>query len=252
VEIEERAKQMGWTEKEDFRGNPDNWVDADTFVSRAETSLPIAKGTIKRLESEVGDLKKTLGEFSEFYKGAEKRAYDKAIKDLQSKEIEAVEEGDTEKFKKVRNEYADLIQSHPMAAMPQGAIKSPASPADNQEVINTWIEANPWYTEDFEMHEYANKMDKFIGMKKSNRTPEEHMAAVLASVKEKFPDHFGNGASKRSAPSIVEGGESLASTGNAGRRSYSNLPSWAKEQCDRFTKDKLMTREQYCKDYSWD
>ena len=247
-EIEERARQMGWTEREDFRGNPDNWVDAETFVSRADTSLPIAKGTIKRLEGELAGVKQTLAEFSEFYKGAEKRAYDRALKDLQAREIEAVEEGDTDKFKKVRDEYNNLIKDHPMAG---GQGKPASGPVDNQTIIQEWIAQNEWYSENEEMFEYANKMDKFLGMKNQGKDPREHMASVLEAVKKKFPDYFGNGSAKRSAPSMVDSGGDAAPP-NSGKRGYSNLPQWAKEQCDRFVKDKVLTREQYCKDFQWE
>ena len=32
--IENEAREMGWTDKDGFKGDPEKWVDAATFVDR--------------------------------------------------------------------------------------------------------------------------------------------------------------------------------------------------------------------------
>jgi hypothetical protein len=41
---------MGWTAKEKFRGDPERWVDAATFVKNGEESLPILRERLRTLE----------------------------------------------------------------------------------------------------------------------------------------------------------------------------------------------------------
>jgi hypothetical protein len=65
---------------------------------------------------------------------------------------------------------------------------------------------------------------------------------------EEFPNKFGK---KQSIRSRVESGSGRQSRGSSNSQSYDNLPSEAKAACDRFVKQKLMTREQYVQDFDW-
>lgn len=250
MEIEERAKNMGWTPQEDFRGNPDNWVDAETFVGRAETSLPIAKGTIKRLESEVKQLRQNMAEFAEFHRGSEERAFNRAMQTLKKQQIEAVELGDTEKFKAIQSDIDDMVQNHPIAT---GKPKVTAPQEDMKAIVSEWIKSNPWYEDDDEMADYAMRIDTRLRNLHPDKDPREHLELVTEKVKLKFSDRFDNGnnnnKSRRNAVATVEGGDNFATVNVSGKKGYANLPPDAKSQCDKFVADKLLTREQYVKDY---
>ena len=51
---EKRARAMGWRPKEEFKGDPDKWVDAAQFADNADKSLPLAKAEARRaLEVEL-------------------------------------------------------------------------------------------------------------------------------------------------------------------------------------------------------
>jgi hypothetical protein len=66
---------------------------------------------------------------------------------------------------------------------------------------------------------------------------------------EEFPNKFGN---KQAPTSRVESGAGRAGRGNSSNApNYDNLPPEAKAACDRFVKQKLMTREQYVADFDW-
>ncbi len=253
MEIEERARQMGWTPQEEFRGNPDNWIDAETFVERAETSLPIAKGTIKKLEGEIAGLKKDLRDFADFHRTTAEREYNRAMQDLKKKQIEAVEEGDTDKFKAAQAEIEDL-QQHPVVTG-----KTPAG-QDNvaKDAFTQWQSENPWFNSDFEMFEYAQKIDQWLANQKDPKKDiPGHLAKVTQMVKEKFPDRFdGGNNSRRRGPAAVEGGDSLATVATKGK-GFNALPKEAKELCDRLIKQMgndsngkpYMTREKYARDF---
>ena len=47
-EIEQKAKAMGWSPQEEFRGDPDKWIDAAKFVARGENIMPILKENLDR------------------------------------------------------------------------------------------------------------------------------------------------------------------------------------------------------------
>ena len=57
VPIEQRAKDMGWAPREEWRGDPERWIDAEQFVHRGEEILPILRSTNRKLQDEVTALK---------------------------------------------------------------------------------------------------------------------------------------------------------------------------------------------------
>jgi hypothetical protein len=59
-EIAQRAKMMGHIPKEEFRGDPEKWVDADKYVERAENLMPILKSQLGKYENEISSLKATV------------------------------------------------------------------------------------------------------------------------------------------------------------------------------------------------
>ena len=67
---------------------------------------------------------------------------------------------------------------------------------------------------------------------------------------EEFPNKFGV-SKKNVSASRVESGSGRQSRSGSNAQSYDNLPPTAKDACDRFVKQKLMTREQYVQDYDW-
>src|ERR1700675_3488942 len=52
-EVQRQARDMGWQPKEQWKGNPDNWVDAPEFVKRGETFAPFLQHERKRLKTDV-------------------------------------------------------------------------------------------------------------------------------------------------------------------------------------------------------
>ncbi|HEY6019773.1 MAG TPA: hypothetical protein VIY48_07680, partial [Candidatus Paceibacterota bacterium] len=270
--IEERAKRMGHVSQEEFRGNPENWVDAETFVRRAEESLPILKGTLTKMEQKMADqerqmktqaeefktamasLKGDLSEFVEFSKGAEQRAYQKALKELKAEQTKAKNAGDLDAFVEATDKIDSLIAEHPAVTGkgdPKPVIdpKPQAQPTGVQEQFQQWIASDPnafdewkaekdnaWYQEDPDMAVYADSMDRWLintkyvkdGFKMSRR---DHLAEVTKLVKKKFPDFFGNPA--RRVGSMVESDTGGAPGGN-GKQTYSDLPEDARKQCDKW------------------
>jgi hypothetical protein len=277
----ERAKRMGWVPQEEFRGNLDNWADAETFVRLAEESLPIAKGTIKVMEKKMAQqeealrdqtaaiesMKNDFAEFVQFSKASEQRAYDRAVADLQLKQREAVESGDVAAFDKATAELDATIMTHPAAtAAAKKPGTEPASPDGDYpkwmlaepKVFENWTAENEWFHEEPEMFAYAQQMDQFLMAKHGLKRPRStHLADIAKAVRKKFPDHFGNPARKAGSP--VEGDTGGAPRSD-GKRSYHDLPPEAKEKCDKWSgKDGKgtsgtapgFTREDYLKTYKW-
>src|SRR3990167_3523430 len=100
VSVEEKALELGWRPKEEYKGDPEKFVSAEEFVKRGENIMPILKAnnaklleSNKKMSGDITELKQTLSEMGEMLSSSEKRAYDKAIADIEAQQRQAVEDG---------------------------------------------------------------------------------------------------------------------------------------------------------------
>ena len=285
LSIEERAVIMGHVPKEEFKGNPDKWVDAAHWVERAEKLLPISKATVNKLTTDIAELKraaegketaltqeiaglkKTLGEFAEFSKKSEERAYKKALTDLEARQRQAVADADTEAFEQIKTELDDLKQ-HPAvtgtAVTDTGAGTGTAGevkkgwPAESDPVIYTeWAAENEWVS-DVDMAIYARQVDMHLQNTKTFPTQRAQLDAITEQVKKKFPEQFKTENDNKGKPQTVEGGGDGGSPDRGdGKKNYNNLTAEEKRVCDEWTgKDGKgtgtvpgFTREDWVKQY---
>ncbi len=54
--IEQEAHNLGWVPLDQWRGDPEKWTDADTFVKRGKEIMPILRKNNEALQGTVGQL----------------------------------------------------------------------------------------------------------------------------------------------------------------------------------------------------
>lgn len=241
--FEDRALTMGWTPKEQFKGDPDKFVDAETFVKRGEEFLPFVKANNKRLEAaldrqtkETEKLKTTLAQFSEHHSKTEAKAYERAMRELQGQIAASAAAGDVQGVMNATDELSEL------RAEAKAGNTAPVQ-ADEPPELTEWKAENKWFGTDKALTAATIAMgeeavsDGFSG--------KALIKEVDRRLKAEFPNKFEN--PNRKLPGAVEG--SGAAPRRAGK-TYSDLPPEAKSACDDFTKRiPGFTREQYVKDF---
>jgi len=273
--VENRARRMGWVPKDEFRGDPTRWVPAERFVERGENELPIlrerfrrADDTNQRLERELLEVKtklnETLGVFSDFREFAsksEERAYTRAKAEVEAEMRQAAAQGDTAAFDNAKAKLDALepparSQSRREATPPASAPAQsppPLDPATAAE-IRSWVEREPWYRLDPDMHQTANSLYGAIEQSKPHLSTRDKLAEVKRSVMALFPDKFENPA--RSAPASVSSptpGPQTSQAPKSKTKGYDDLPADAKRACDHYVatippdkkSGKKFTREDY-------
>jgi cell division septum initiation protein DivIVA len=241
--VEERAQRMGWTAKEKFRGDPERWVDAATFVKNGEESLPILRERLRTLEKTNVDLGKSVQEFKKMSDTAYERAYGKAKKELEAEVKRAAKAGDEVGAAAASTELADLEKDKAT----RDAAKDATDP-----VFEAWKGENAAWYEDADMQEEA----ELEGYRLAKRMREGKQAKVEGlpflnlvkeAMKKKFPEKFGN--PRRAAGSGVE--RSAAGGDDTGaKKGWDKLPPEAKEAGERYIKQKLYkSKDEYAKVY---
>lgn len=226
-EVEEKAIKMGWTPKDQFKGDPDKWRPADEFVERGENMLPIVRATVKKQEREIAELKQAMKQFGEYHNQTEKRAYDAALATLREQRAAAIALGDGATFEKLDDKIEELRkevdQKNQVAAIKH-------DPEDDPVYVE-WKSKNQWIN-DPKLEKFAVKMGEYLRETGAKETGHEFLDLVGKKVKAEFPEKFEN-ARRTNAPTV----EGAGTAARKGGKSYADLPADARAACDRMTKN---------------
>ena len=242
-EIIQEAIDTGWQPEEQFKGDKSKWRPADEWVERGRNLIPIIKsqvkdykGKIDYLESQLESQKKTTERILKMNENNSKRAYEQAKRKLSAKQMEAVKDGDTEKWARLKEEEDKL--EPPEQVQPEQPSESP--------VFTTWKGSNTWYGQDSDMSLFADSYGKTL--ENSGKTYEQILSEVETKVKEVFPHKFENPA--RNAPPAVESPSVSAPSPAKNKNTYAGLPADAKKMCNQDVGDGLYkSKEDWVKAY---
>jgi len=238
------AKSMGWVEEENFRGSKSNWVDADKFVDKGMNDLPVLRERVRSQAKKMADLESGINEFKSYHERTVANEYQRAMRDLEEKQLKTVDEGDRDEYQRIQKKKQELAQAHSRTATPGST--APANP-----IYTSWKEKNAdWFEKDAELTAYANRMSDYIAeMKPDLIGKQDFLDEVDREVRIRFKDKFEN--TNRGNPNPVESG-GRSRRGRGGGKTFNDLPSEAKAACDKFVRRGQITREQYLQTYEWD
>ena len=263
-EVRQEAESQGWVPKERFRGNESDWVDADIFVKRGREILPILRKNNENLIKDLNSTKEQLKEFreaAEEFKKFQKDAYERKaqeyelrIQAIKESRAQAISDGDGQKVNALDDaldQAKDELKDAKQAV--KDADKTPISAAPvNEDVdpgLQQWLDKNTWFGQDKRMTGIVNGIGESLRLEFPLLKGQAFLSKLDEVLAEEFPNKFGN---KQAPTSRVESGAGRAGRGNSSNApNYDNLPPEAKAACDRFVKQKLMTREQYVADFDW-
>jgi len=254
VEAEEdydaKASEMGWVPKDQWRGDPKQWRPAEEFVKRGENIIPILNDRLQKLES---DLKIAAKVNKQELEAVKKESYERAkdeyeakMADIAAAENKAFTEGDQETWEAIKAKR-DTIKppQEPKLDEPEEQVSPEFEP---------WLKKNPWYTNDSELHVYADTIGEGIAnvnkTQGKSSTDAEFYQQVESAVKAAFPQKFTN--SRREAAPEVESATEAPRKG--GKKTFNDIPANAKAQYDRMKKNfelqgRKFSKEQYAEAY---
>jgi hypothetical protein len=262
-EVVREAESQGWVPKERFRGNESDWVDADTFVKRGREILPILRKNNENLIKDLNSTKEQLKEFreaAEEFKKFQREAYERKaqeyeqrIQEIKQSRAQAISDGDGQKVNAL-DDALDLAKDELKEAKQavKDADKAPATPEPSAPAVDpglqVWLDRNTWFGQDKRLTAVANGIGESLRLEYPSLKGDEFLEKLDEVLAEEFPNKFGK---KQSPASRVESGSGRTGRSSGSAKTYDNLPSDAKAACDRFVKQKLMTREQYVADFDW-
>lgn len=160
ISDEDRARALGWKDREEYRGDPRRWTPAKEFLDRGDRELPILREQLKRTSDrmvrtsrEMESLRCTVAEQAEairvsqeLAKRADQRGYDRALRELKIERDAAVEAGDKLGFDQVQ-EQIDAMESE-RNAQPAPVERPPVdTPPAIDPAITRFISDNAWFSD---------------------------------------------------------------------------------------------------------
>jgi len=273
-EVERSARAMGWQPKEQWKGNPEVWVDAPTFIRRGEEFGPHLQHDRRRLQESLAqrdarlaqmeaDLKATKDSLAAITTFNEEMAEDR--KKRRKEELglalrAAREAGDDVKVAELQNELGEVVKppekkpDPPAAAKPNGATQPVIQPW-----VRTFIDGRKDFFEDADKIALFNSRMLKRRQAGDTRVGEVEGVDLLNEVVDEVEKTLGGNSRRREASRTEES----RPTGGGGRgggsgKSYQDLPTEAQKKCDaqeaKFVgkpgfKDQAAWRKHYVKEY---
>ena len=243
--IEQQATLMGWMPKENFRGNPETWVDAESFVEKGKHVLPILHKNNERLLGQVGTLTTELNalrakiasqeasmeDFKTFHAEATKAQVAAARKEI----LEGLKAAKTEGDVDAEIEYTaqlsqfDAAQKAPPAAPVEGSKPAVPQVTELAPAFKAWQADNPWFGTDHARSGAAQGIANQLRAQGDTSLGLEFLNKVAQGVNELFGPHDSG-----TPPSKVESPRGSDGAGrDSGPVSYAKLPADARAVCDK-------------------
>lgn len=188
------AKAIGWKPKDEYRGRPEDWQDADAFLGRNAA-----------LQSEVKELRERVSAKDEEYAQRIKRIEaanerliredrERLIRELRQQRRTAAELGDIEELDRLENEedkyWLRVAEQEKQDRQAQERPRAPDLLPETQD----WIRRNSWFNESQSMQQIALGFynEALEGMP-ANKDESKRLAYVDKKMSEVYPDKFGGG-----------------------------------------------------------
>lgn len=265
-EVVQKARSMGWSPQEEYRGDPGKWIDAAEFVARGETMLPLVRAHSKKLEATVAaqnaELRKlreaqqasqeALSAMEEFYREDTKRQVERERARIKAELVQATKDGNAE----LAVELQDQLTGLKIPDVPKKTeVTKPA--AQQAQVVDpafeAWAARNPWFGVDM------SRTYQALAVAQRLRDSGEVAHLNGDSFFERVSLEL-EGKKQVTQPKVGTGRTTDAGGGSGtGKKGYSDLPAEAKEACakqakkvvgpNRAFKDVAAWQAQYAKIY---
>lgn len=259
---EEQARKQGWKPKEEFNGNPEDWVDAQEFIDRGKSWAPILASQKKELQKQLDEMRLLVRQQMQINQKtmqSNRQKFEKdlslaqgRIAELESLLAKAVSEGNgtaaVQVNREIRNTEAQIQNIRTEMAQPDREI---------QELGNKWRAVNPWYGNDPEATAFADGLGQFYA--NQGLTPYEVLQKIEERVRAKFPENFNEdetvNTNKRPAGPDSSSRRSVAKPTktddtDTGGMKWSDLSSQEQEVATNVMRKFKMTKADYLKSLS--
>jgi hypothetical protein len=240
------AKEMGWAPRDKWRGPPEQWVDADTFVQRGNIVLPIVKKERDELRTKLADAERKITELqgssrevAQWFAEQGKARLLRERGGLIAERKEALEAQDMDRVNEIDIALQEnRAKSEKAAAQP----KPPSVDATaNARIFGEFANDNPWLKDSEELQLAMSAEARVLREAGSTRSGREFLEQVADRVKRLYPDKF----KSTRRPQLTETDSAHSDSMPTGVRSFANLKPDRQAIAIKWEKQGILTRKEY-------
>lgn len=243
---EERASQHGWVPKEQWQGDPNEWIPAKVFNMRGDFFGRIAKD-----KKEISELRQTVGYLVEERQSAFESGYKRGLAELRAERREALEAGDVDKVEQIEDKIDEFKEEHATKKQ-EFEKKVVENKQPENPVYDSWAAENDWYMANPTLTTYANEVSQEIVSQAQAKGVQvdypKLLQEITRKVKQKFPEKFGRSVVSTQT-SAVDGGSSSADDKpvkrNTGKFSENDLSDQERRIMETVLKTTKLSKEEY-------
>ena len=245
TEVEDKARRMGWKPQEEYKGDPNRWTDAESFVKVGEERIPVMKENYRKLEDKYTNLEQQVKQQREYQEHMGKVQYERAMKDLEAQQRSAVEEADTEKFDQLRKQEEQIKVDY---SPKESTAQQPQKP---HEVVD-WESRNTWY-QNPTLADKAVKLEHRIMEEEAFKQSQDYqyrpmnLADRLEEVSRRVQADFQPREQPRKLPAVE--GARPAGSSKAPAKTWSDIEPDHLDAANTMVKSGLLSKAEYLKDY---
>lgn len=240
-EVQKQAEQMGWIPPSRFRGDPERFVDASTYIKRGEEVLPIVREQNKRLHTELDAVRRqsqemaatlkqaqdAIAQMEERHTVATQRAVDEARTALVSQLAAASEAGDHQGVALLTDK---LTKVNATVEVPAKKIETPTPQVFTPPPeLAEWNAENPWFGTNKRKTALALAVAQELREGGETSQGRVFFEKVAAEVDKELGVQQPRGDKVEGARN---GGGESEGRASGGRKSYAAMPAEAKAACD--------------------
>lgn len=262
------ATGMGWSDRDNWRGKPEDWVDAKTFLERSRQIMPLLRENNKRLQSHVSSLEARLNSLDTAVKAANttiealeashaddvREQVEAARAALKEELTAALRDGDhdgaadiTEKLTQLNTAEREADNKGGKTKGGNGEDKNP--PVQIHPEVVQWYKDNPDFVNDRKRVALSNVVAVELRESGDMSTGKEFMDKVAQGVDEALGGAATSHGTSKVAPG--GGGSQRRAPAGGGAKGYADLPQEAKDACDRMEKRLVGSNRAHKDQASW-
>lgn len=193
-ESELKAMDSGWLPKDQWEGDPEEWVPAKQFIKNGELF-----GRINAYKQRMMNLEQQVGVLVKHNEKVYESGYKDAVQALKQERKEALLEGDTERVLELDEKVDELQEEHKEKIQEFKKEVQQTNPAMHPS-WEPWLDKNQWYEKDAALRGYADGEAKQI-VAEANATGttldyNKLLQEISRKVRQRFPEKFGTAPSR--------------------------------------------------------
>lgn len=185
---ESLARPQGWAPKEEWKGDPNEWVSAEVFNARGPLfdKIKAQKDDIISLRAQMDGFSKQQKVMLSIMEKTRADERKKVLAELQQKKVKFMEDGDYAGAVKTDSEIKEAEKE------PETETVSQQIDQEGVKLIKEFTTKNKWYYSDHGLREYADHVGRIFMAENPNAKYTDVIRHMEESTKESFPEKFQN------------------------------------------------------------